>query len=179
MRKRIGEYLVERGILKLDQVEQILAFGRTSGLRFGEAGMELGLLDRQSMIQAFGKNYLIDFFHLDSRYFPEVTRELLPVDAIVRFGALPLGYKTVPGLFRSRKVLNLGLLDPAREDAVDAVTEVVRPVVGEALAGVKTYLVLAADFVPLVEKVFALSPAALAKIPTEKVDPTLKMYLES
>jgi hypothetical protein len=179
MRKRIGEYLVERGILLPDQVEQILAFGRTSGLRFGEAGMELGLLNRQAMIDAFGKSYLIDFFHLDSRYFPQVTRDLLPVEAIVRFGALPLGYKTVPGLFRSRKLLNLGLLDPARQDVVDAVTEVVRPVVGEALAGVKTYLVLASDFVPLVDKVFALSPAALAELPSEKVDPTLKMFLDS
>lgn len=179
MRLRIGEYLVDRGILTSGQVEQILKHGQKTGLRFGEAGMDLGVLSRDSLIKAFGRNYHIDFFHVHPNFFPEVTRGLLNKETVMKYGALPLGLKQVPGLFRSRKLLNLGLLDPSRQDAIEAASELARPSVGETFAGVKTYLVLAHDFVPVLEKVYGVPSESLAAMPPHALDPTLKMFLES
>ncbi len=175
MRKRIGEYLVERGILKPDQVDQIVAFGQSTGQRFGEAGIELGLLTRDHLIKAFGQNYHIDFFHLQPEYFPQVTKSLLAPDLIVSHGVLCLGFKTVPGLFRSRKLLNLGLLDPSRKKSVEAATEVASQSAG--VVGVKTYLLLAPQFVSVLEQVYGLGADKILKFP--EIDPLLKMYLDN
>ncbi len=178
MRRRIGEYLVDRGILTSGQVDQILKHSEKSGLRFGEAGMDLGVLSRESLIKAFGRNYHIDFFHVHPDFFPEVTRGLLDKDFVLKYGALPLGLKQVPGLFRSRKLLNLGLLDPSRQDAIEAASEIARPVI-DSFTGIKTYLVLAHDFVPVLEKVYRVPTESLAAMPADALDPTLKMFLES
>lgn len=179
MRRRIGEYLVDRGILTSGQVEQILKHGQKTGLRFGEAGMDLGVLSRDSLIKAFGRNYHIDFFHVHPDFFPEVTRTLLSKELVLKLGALPLGLKQVPGLFRSRKLLNLGLLDPSRQDAIEVASELARPTIGDSFAGVKTYLVLAHDFIPVLEKVYGVPTESLAVMPADALDPTLKMFLEN
>ena len=60
MPKAIGQFLVERGVLNQIQVEQILEFSKKTGLRFGEAGLELGLLSYQTLEKVFGPNYRVE-----------------------------------------------------------------------------------------------------------------------
>jgi hypothetical protein len=43
-------------------------------------------------------------FELDAKYFPEATQSLIPVEWVLRHGALPLGMK--------QNKLNVGFLDP-------------------------------------------------------------------
>ncbi|MFL5812466.1 MAG: hypothetical protein ACJ763_02720 [Bdellovibrionia bacterium] len=43
-------------------------------------------------------------FELDAKYFPESTQSLIPIEWVLRHGALPLGMK--------QKKLNVGFLDP-------------------------------------------------------------------
>ncbi len=179
MRKRIGEYLVERGVLKPTEVERILSFGKASGLRFGEAGLELGLLTKESLVKAFGRSYWIDFFHLDPAFFPQATQNFFSVEFILRYGVLPLGTKSLPGLFRARKLLNLGLLDPSRKDVLEACSDKARSSMAEGeFAGVKTYLVLAPEFVAVLEKQYGVAPAAIGQEGRFELDPTLQMYLD-
>src|ERR1700751_1048512 len=120
MQKRIGDFLVEKKVLTPAQVEQVLEYGRRENLRFGEAGMKLGLLTEDAMVRVFGKNYRVDFFHLDGKFFPRQTSPIIPLDTILQFGVLPLGFKNEYGLFKSGRILNLGMLDPGRKDALQA-----------------------------------------------------------
>src|SRR5579883_2363825 len=114
--KRIGEFLVEKKVLKPAEVEQILEYGRRENLRFGEAGVKLGLLTEDALVRVFGKNYRVDFFHLDGKFFPRQTSGILSLETILRYGVLPLGFKNEYGIFKRGRILNLGMLDPGRTD---------------------------------------------------------------
>jgi hypothetical protein len=180
MRKRIGEFLVEKGVLTPGQVNQILKYGQDNGLRFGEAGQELGILTREQLISVFGPSFAIDFFHLDSKYYPEVTRDLFAPEMLVRLGMLPLGFKTEKKLFRTQKVLNLGLLDPSRRDAVDEAMRAAVTKLGDGqVQGVKVFLVLADQFLSVLSRVYGMDDAELRGRDASQVDGTLAMFLES
>ena len=178
MRKKIGEFLVSKGVLTSAQVEQILNYARLKGMRFGEAGLEMGLLSKESLVRAFGPNYMVDFFHLEPQYFPEATKDLFNTDFLLQFGVLPLGYKTVWKFFRPKKLLNIGLIDPSRQDALEAVKAHASEVLGAgSWAGTKPYLILADEFVSVLERVYKVPHGKMAKF--ETVDPTLKLFLDA
>jgi hypothetical protein len=175
---RIGEFLVQKGVLSTENAEKILAYGVQRGLRFGDAGLELGLLTRDAMIQAFGPNFRIDFFHLDPRYFPASTRGWFPVDAILRWGALPLGLKREGGLWQRRHRLNVGLLDPSRRDCWAGIEEAARAHLGEqGRIGLRAYLVLPDEFCAILRAVYAIGDKPLGEFPSADLDPTLALYL--
>ncbi len=178
MRKKIGEFLVSKGVVTPAQVEQILNYARLKGMRFGEAGLESGILTKEMLVRAFGPNYMVDFFHLVPEYFPETTRELFEPDFMLEWGVLPLGYKTVWKFFRTKKLLNLGLVDPARRESITIAEEKAQKILGEdKWVGTKKYLVLADEFVAVLERVYKIPSKKMAGY--EKLDPTLRLFLES
>jgi hypothetical protein len=180
MRKRIGEFLVEKGVLTPTQVELILKHGHETGLRFGEAAMDLGVLTREQMIDVFGPSFAVDFFHVDAEYFPKITQDLLPVETMVRLGVLPLGFKTEKKWFRTRRLLNLGVLDPERKEAAGEALRAAaaKPGVGE-VQGTKVFLVLADQFLQVLARVYQVDEARLRAMDPAAVDPTLMMFLEN
>lgn len=177
MRKKIGEFLVAKGVLTPAQVEQILNYARIRGMRFGEAGLEMGLLTKEAMVRAFGPNYMVDFFHLVPEYFPEVTKHLFEPPFMLKWGVLPLGYKTVWKFFRPKKLLNIGLIDPSRKDAIEAIHARAQEVLGAGnWVGTKRYLILADEFVNVMERVYKVAPAQMA---SDASDPTLRLFLDA
>jgi hypothetical protein len=177
MRKKIGEFFVEKGVLTPAQVDQILEYGKKSGLRFGEAGVSLGLLDRETLVRLFGRNYSVDFFHLDPRFFPKETKDAIPVPLILRFGALPLGAKSRFKMFRTKKILNIGLLDPGRKDAVEAIERLLQDKTSNYDA-IKVFLVLADQFIEVVQSVYGVSDKEIHAKATEDLDRTLALFVE-
>ncbi|MDY0262277.1 ATPase, T2SS/T4P/T4SS family [Syntrophotalea acetylenica] len=89
---KIGELLAETGAIAPGQTEIILERMKTSGLRFGETGVELGFFEDEILAQAlarqFGMDY-VDLSSLDSDFAPPAG---LPEDLVVRFGVVPLEY---------------------------------------------------------------------------------------
>ncbi len=165
--KRIGEFLIERKVLNPLEVEQILDYGKREKLRFGEAGIKLGLLTESELARVFGKNYRVDYFHLDPQYFPKETSELLDLKTILRYGVLPLGQKKEYGFFRQEKILNLGMLDPGREKEISL----------EAFPRRRIFLVLAEQFLDVLQSCYGLSANQVALMGAEELDPTLRMFL--
>lgn len=174
MTKRIGEFLVERKVLTPLDVEKILEYGKRENLRFGEAGLQLGLLREDALVRVFGKNYRVDFFHLDGRFFPRKTSRLIDIDTIIRYGVLPLGHKTT-GLFGMKKTLNLGLLDPGRTDALAAAEKAARA--NEDSSKTRVFLVLADQFLEVLQTVYGVSLDQIAARPASEIDPTLAMFI--
>jgi len=171
---RIGDFLVAKKVLTQAEVEQILDYGKRKSLRFGDAGLELGLLTEETMIRVFGKNYRIDFFHLDPVHFPRKTMQVLTLETILKYGVLPLGFKAETGFFKRGKTLNLGMIDPGRKDAI----ELAEKEAGPEFTRSKRFLVLADQFISVLYSVYELSPAQLMKIPSEALDRTLSLFLE-
>jgi len=174
--KRIGEFLVEKKVLSPLQVEQILEYGKRENVRFGEAGVKLGLLDEEALVRVFGKNYRVDFFHLDSRYFPKQTSGYLKLETILRFGVIPLGSGNERGFFKRGKILNLGLLDPGRMDAIETAVSEARA--HEEITNHREFLVLADQFLDILQTVYGVNASDLAKRDPGQLDPTLAMFLE-
>lgn len=176
--KRIGDFLVERGILTRADVEQIAEYGKREGRRFGEAGMELGLLSEEQLVRLFGKNFRVNFFNLDPRFFPRQTNALLSVDTIIRHGVLPLGFKRGGySLFRASRTFNLGMLDPASRESQKTAEEEVRKN-GENFQRTQVFLVLADQFLDVLSSVFDVKMKDLLQRPPESVDGTLALSLD-
>lgn len=77
--RHLGAVLVEAGRLTLQQVEQILLAQKRLGLRFGEAGMQLGLLTEEDVGFALSRQFDFPYLqHGDSRVSAELVSALRP-----------------------------------------------------------------------------------------------------
>ena len=184
MAKRIGEFFVEKGVLDEKQVELVLEHSRASGLRFGDAALQLGVVTREQMIQLFGPNFRVDFFNLDPKFYPRNTADLLKAEEILELGALPLGVKTESSFFRRRRCLNIGMLDPSRKEAVERAFALAKSrkgaeVDGATLAEPKVFLVLADQYLAVLRSVYGVADSGVAEaVRGGRVDPVLSLYAE-
>lgn len=96
-----------------------------------------------------------DFFHLDSAYFPEATKKLLPLTVIREFEVLPLGFKTDYSFFRKKRTLNLGMIHPEQKDIVKNVEAICRKTLGEGgFDGIHVYLITREEFQKILKEVY-------------------------
>jgi hypothetical protein len=180
MRKRIGEFLVEKGILTEKEVNEIVQHAQMTGLKFGQAGLDLGILKNEGVLKTATEKKGLPFFKLDPRYFPEVTRTVLPTALILKYGALPLGFKTNYHFFRKEKRLNIGFLNPKDAKLVDEVEKSCRDRLGPSVfTKTNVYLILADEFIETLKEVFHVDSDALRRCPTDQLDDTLLKFLES
>ncbi len=171
---RIGEFLVQKKLLSVTDIEPILKHSERTGLRFGDAALEMGLLRREQLIEVFGPDFRTDFFHVESRHFPALTREWLTPEQLIVWGVLPLGVKSRSrwGIF-SEAVLNLGMLSPSRSEVVAAVKNTVK----EKAADVKPYLVLFDEYLEVMNGVYGWTPERIRSLGRTRIDPTLALFL--
>lgn len=169
---------MERGILTPEERKHVLEYAHQTGKSFGEAGLELGLITHEEMVRVFGPSFEIDFFYLDSRYFPAATKGALTPEEILRYGALPLGYKKKSGFLSKKKAINVGFLDPGNEAQVGAVRELLLNRLGsEGVTEVKTFLVLSDQYVDVLRDNFGKDRTALRGLDPAALDPVLALYL--
>lgn len=178
MRMRIGEYLVSRGVLTPRQVDEVLSYQKTVGLRFGEAAIRLRMLTEDHLKQALGKNFRIDFFHADPLYLPQEGRDLYTREDVVRFGLIPMGYRMEHKFFRARRMLNVGFVDPSRLDALDRADAIAREKLGSAgIHGVRAWLVVPEHFWNTVTQLYPITAEWVIALGEGKVDPTLLKWV--
>lgn len=179
-KKRIGDFFVEKSILTLQEKNHVLEYALQGGKSFGEAGLELGLISREDMIEVFGPNFEIDFFYLDPRYFPAATRSALSPEEILRYGALPLGYKRKSGFLSQKKVINVGFLNPGDTATVEAVkTLLTQRLAKEGVVDIKIFLLLSDQFLDVLRISYGKDRAFLEACPAGTLDPVLQLYLSN
>lgn len=170
-RKKIGDVMLERGLIRREWVQEILDFAKLEGVRFGEAAVSLGYLTEEELRVILLQPYKNEtFFHLEPQYFPAITKDVLTREQILKFGALPLGYKTEMSWFRPVKRLNLGMLNPAKDR-----------VVSEQIPNVKSFKifqVLPDQFLTTLEQHYGVKRADLMNQGPEKLDENLTLYLQ-
>lgn len=170
---------MDKGIINEHQLREILNHSQKTGLRFGDSAMDLGLLTQDDLLNLFGPHYSVDYFHLDIEYFPQNTREFFDTSTIIKYGALPLGTKKVTKFFKSKKILNLGLLNPALSQNIDALEALAVDQMGcDQFAGVKVYLLLADQFLDVLEKIYNVSETEIRKLGGKDVDEALQLFLQ-
>lgn len=173
-RKRIGEFMMEKGMIHRDWINPILEHAKANGLRFGEAAVALGYVSekelRQILLQPFGNQKV---FHLDPNFIPSVTADLVPLDAMVRLGIIPLGFKNEFHWFRTRRRLNLGVLNENRREVLDWAAENLRNV-----KSFKTFQVLPDEFLQTLELCYGIDRSSLLDLGPEQIDVNLALYLQ-
>lgn len=110
-RKRLGELLVEKGIITFFTAERILALSVKSGKRFGTILEEIGLITAEELAQALATQYGYKTISDFSRHqFSASVLELVPVETAVEHTVFPL--KVLNG------TLGLAMADPTNEKLV-------------------------------------------------------------
>jgi len=173
-RKRIGEFMMEKGLIHKDWINPILEHSKANGLRFGEAAVALGYVTekelRSVLLQPFGKQLV---FHLDPNFIPSVTADLVPLDSMVRLGIIPLGFKNEFNWFRTRQRLNLGVLNQDRREVLDWTRSQLPNV-----KAFKTFQVLPDEFLKTLEVCYGLDRSSLLGLGPEQIDVNLALYLQ-
>ena len=113
-RKKIGEILVEIGVLTPAEVSLILERLQLSGGRFGQVGMAEGLFDETTLAQALARQFDLEYQDLDE-FVPDLDlMSLLP-------SGLPLRYQFLP-LEKDDSGLTVAVADPT-DVAITPVTD--------------------------------------------------------
>ena len=114
-RLRLGEMLVEAGLLKPEQLAQCIAACAAANMRLGDYLCSHGLIREDQLVELLGRQLKV------ARYDPErfpinmAMAALLPVETAQRLQVVPLS--------RRNCTLELGMSDPTDLDALDAVEQ--------------------------------------------------------
>lgn len=105
LRKRLGDLLVEEGIITEAQVEQALSAQKSSGRKLGDALIELGFLSEQQMLSFLSQQLDIPLIDLSRAAVDVESVQLLPEVHARRLRALVIG--------RQGDTLRVAMSDPA------------------------------------------------------------------
>jgi len=90
-RQRLGEILVQWGVVTQPGVDEALEHARSEGLRIGEALIGLGLADEEDVTKALATQYDMEYIDLDRNVIVPTELHLIPEEIIRRHLVLPLG----------------------------------------------------------------------------------------
>lgn len=105
LRKRLGDLLVEEGIVTQQQVEKALTVQKSTGQKFGATLIELGFLSEHQMLTFLSQQLGIPFIDLSRAHIDLDAVQLLPEVHARRLRALVIG--------RHQDVLRVAMSDPA------------------------------------------------------------------
>jgi hypothetical protein len=180
--ERIGDFLLEKGVITEEEIGLILSYSQQTGLRFCEAGLEIKILTQDKLVQAFAPGFKGDFFNMSATHLPKDSTKLLSIEDVLKYGAIPLGCRKEKRLLgpSRRKILNLGLLDPSKHkevvDAIHAHGEWKRR--AKPFHSTNVYLVLVDQFLEVLEKVYGVCEDDIRAIDNSQLDPILRRFLK-
>jgi len=120
---RLGDMLVDRGLITEDQLQQALEHQRERGHKklLGEVLIELNFLSEQEVMQALAECYGVPFISDPARIADPKVVELLPREFVEQHGILPL--------FNVRDTLTIAVSEPANLYLIDEIQRLVQMVV--------------------------------------------------
>ena len=90
-RRRLGEILVEWGIVTPANVQEALEHSRREGVRIGEALIALGAAEEEEVAKALANQYGMEFIDLDRNMVVPAELSSVPEDLIRKHLVLPIG----------------------------------------------------------------------------------------
>ncbi|MFB9137166.1 GspE/PulE family protein [Vibrio olivae] len=105
LRKRLGDLLVEEGIITESQVEQALSAQATTGTKLGATLIELGFLSEQQMLTFLSQQLDVPLIDLSRAHVDIDAVQLLPEVHARRLRALVIG--------QNSDILRVAMSDPA------------------------------------------------------------------
>ena len=111
-RKRLGDMLVDAGLLSNDQLMQVLAAQKKSDLRLGDYLIQQEIVPEESIIKVLGEQLQIARYDSDRHSLAQEAAKIMPRD-------LAMKYKVAP-LSKDAFVVRIAMVDPLDIAALDA-----------------------------------------------------------
>lgn len=111
MAKKIGELLVEAGMIEAEQLSRALDDQRQSGERIGAVLVRLGYIDEDVLVEFVAKQFHVPQVHVGKLNIPKDVLGLIPLDIARKYQAIPFGLMG--------NTLNVGMADPGNLFVID------------------------------------------------------------
>jgi len=110
-KKRIGEVLIDQGLINAEQLNAGLEEQKLSKLQLGKCLVKLGFISEDKLVDVLGAQLDIQHVVLDNFNFNRILVQLIPEDMARR-------YKVIP-LFEKEGVLTVAMADPTNLRTTD------------------------------------------------------------
>ena len=119
--KRIGEVLLERGVINYKQLEQALAHQKTHGGLMGQILIELGFVNEEEIALALTAQYGFPYLPLENYEIDETLTCLIPEEVARQYCLIPID--------RIGNALTLAMADPSNVQAIEDIEMMTKCVV--------------------------------------------------
>ena len=109
--KRIGELLVEKNYITVEQRDRALEEQKKTGLKLGKMLMQLGFMTEERLIEILSAQLEIPFVKLSDLFIPQEVLQLLPEEFCRSYKVIPLAVRG--------KILTLAMHDPSNQRTLD------------------------------------------------------------
>lgn len=110
-KKRIGEVLLEHGLINEQQLHLGLEEQRKSGLQLGKCLIKLGYISESKLVDVLSAQLDVQHVHLDNFTFSRTLIRLIPEEMARK-------YKVIP-LFEQNEILTVAMADPTNLRTID------------------------------------------------------------
>jgi len=119
-RVRLGELLVDAGVLSREQLEQVLDLQKKDGRRLGTLLVDQGLVSETQVTQILSQQLSVPWVSLHHIDFTRQLLNLVPRETAEQYCLVPIFVRRVRGIGQT---LYIAMDDPSDERARDAVAE--------------------------------------------------------
>ncbi len=112
-RKKLGEILVEGGLLTQKQLEEALPFQKKSNLKLGQFLVREGIVSESQIVDLVSNQLRLEKYRPDKYTIDVDLANLLPADIAHKYQAAPL--------HKSGLLLTIAMMDPLDINALDAI----------------------------------------------------------
>ena len=135
-KKRIGDILVEEGILTEEQLEEALKAGKAENKKIGEAITDLGFASEQDIAEALSSQLGFEYVNLSTVHIPDNVLSLINESVLRKHLMIP--YAFVPNTINQVKV---AMVDPMDMSAIDDFSIVTNLLVVPSVATTRDILI--------------------------------------
>lgn len=110
-RLRLGDALIQDGLISDDQLQAALAKQKKSGKRLGEVLVEMGLVKEEEIVEVLGRQLGIPYINLSTYLIDPVTAKIIPEHIAKRHNLVPIN--------KVGNKLTVAMVDPLNVLAID------------------------------------------------------------
>lgn len=114
-KKKLGEILLEAGVIDKFQLKSALAEQNKWGGRLGNHLVQMGILTEELLVKALSKQLKIPYLDLGQMEITKETLDLVPQELAEKFHLVPVAVKKIA----NKKTLIVAMSDPTNLDAID------------------------------------------------------------
>ena len=112
-KKRLGEILIEGGLLTRPQLEEALPYQKKSGLKLGQFLVREGIVTEVQIVDMVSNQLNLEKYSSETYQIDTELANVIPADMAFRYQAVPLK--------KNHLLLTIAMIDPMDINAVDAI----------------------------------------------------------